>query len=222
MFLSILASRRGSPGFPARARAGQFGASAGEANFPHGLAGRSPSSVGFPFHAPRLRRATPGLLLPLKRRRPRQPSPHHRVVLAFSPVAYRRDLPTIGRWRASPVMVQDHFLQAAARITVMVRDRHSARSIPRRGFGSPSTLPPGAVFGAPSRPKCRLPKSPCLAPSSRRLLRHLPVALSWLLTSAEYRRVRAESSVRARTRTGRLRRAVILLSSPHPFFWWYT
>ena len=63
-------------------------------------------------------------------------------------------------------MVQDHFLQAATRITVMVRDRHSARSIPGRGFGSPSALLPGAVFGAPYRPKCRLPKSPCLAPSS--------------------------------------------------------
>jgi hypothetical protein len=75
-------------------------------------------------------------------------------------------------------MVQDHFLQAAARITVMVRDRHSARSIPRRGFGSPSALPPRAVIGAPSRPKCRLPKSPCLAPSSTSLLRHS----RWLVT----------------------------------------
>jgi hypothetical protein len=125
-----------------------------------------------------LRRATPGLLLPAKRRRPRQPSPHHRVTRALSPVAYRRDLPTTGRWRASPVMVQDHFLQAAARITVIVRDRHSARSIPGRGFGAPSALPPGAVFGAPSRPKCRLPKSPCLAPSSTSLLRHS----RWLVT----------------------------------------
>ncbi len=125
----------------------------------------------FPFTHRRC--ATPGLLLPFKRRRPRQPSPHHRVTPALSPVAYRRDLPTVGRRRASPVMVQDHFLQAAARITVMVRDRHSARSIPRRGFGSPSTLPPGAVFGAPSRPKCRLPKSLCLAPSSASLLRCL-------------------------------------------------
>ena len=69
-------------------------------------------------------------------------------------------------------MVQDPFLQAAARITVMVRDRHSARSIPRREFGFPSALPPGAVFGAPSRPKCRLPKSLGLAPSSASLLRY--------------------------------------------------
>ena len=66
---------------------------------------------------------------------------------AVSPEVYRRDLPTVGRCRASPVMVQDHFLQAATRTTMMVRDRHSARSIPRRGFGSPSTLLPGAVFG---------------------------------------------------------------------------
>jgi hypothetical protein len=64
--------------------------------------------------------ATPGLLLPLKRRRLRRPSPHHRIAYAVSPVAYRRDLPTVGRRRASPVMVQDHFLQAATRITVMV------------------------------------------------------------------------------------------------------
>ena len=82
-------------------------------------------------------------------------------------------------------MVQDHFLQAATRTTVMVRDRHSARSIPRRGFGSPSTLPPGAVFGVPSRPKCRLPKSPCLAPSSYAPSPVLPVLLSWLRTSAD-------------------------------------
>jgi hypothetical protein len=38
-------------------------------------------------------------------------------------------------------------------------------------FGLPSTLPPRAVIGAPHRPKCRLPESPCLAPSSRRLHR---------------------------------------------------
>ena len=131
-----------------------------------------PLSSVFPFTLPHRGRATPGLLLPLKRRRLRRPSPHHRIAHALSPAAYRRDLPTVGRRRTSPVMVQDRFLQAAARITVMVRGRHSARPTSRRGFGSPSALPPGAVFGAPSRPKCRLPKSLCLAPSSAALLRH--------------------------------------------------
>ena len=50
----------------------------------------------------------------------------------------------------------------------------------------------------------------------------LPVALDWLRTSVEKCRVRAESSGRMRIRPGRLWRLVILLSSPHPFFWWYT
>ena len=169
-----------------------------------------------------LRRATPGLLLPFKRRRLRRPSPHHRMVRPFRLRLIGGTYRPNGRWRASPVMVQDHFLQAATRITVMVRDRHSARSIPGRGFGSPSALLPGAVFGARYRPKCRLPKSPCLAPSSYAPSPALPVALSWLRTSADGCRVRAESSVRSRTRTGRLRRVTILLSSSHPFFWWYT
>lgn len=124
----------------------------------------------------------------MKRRRPRQPSPHHRVARALSPVAYRRGLPTIGRWRASPVMVQDHFLQAAACITEVVRDRPSARSVPRRGFGSPSALHPGAVTGAPRRPKCRLPKSLDLAPSSASLLRHL----RWLVAGCVPPREAAE------------------------------
>jgi hypothetical protein len=174
----------------------------------------------FPFTRPWC--ATPGLLLPLKRRRLRRPSPHHRVVRAFSPAAYRRGLPTIGRWRASPVMVQDHFLQAATCNTLMVRDRHSARSIPRRGFGSPSALPPrGGVWRTipaevPS-PEVSLPGPFVLAPSP-----DLPVVLSWLHTTADNCGVRAESSVRARTRTGRLWLVVILLSWPHPFFWWYT
>ncbi len=174
----------------------------------------------FPFTHPRC--VTPGLLLPFKRRRPRQPSPHHRIVSALSPVAYRRELPTVGRWRASPVMVQDRFLQAAACITVMVRDRHSARSIPRRGIRVPvSASSRGGVWRTipaemPS-PKVALP-----GPFVREPSPVLPVARGWLLTSAEYREVRAKRSVRARTRTGRLRRAVILLSPPHPFFWWYT
>ena len=60
--------------------------------------------------------ATPFLLLSSKERRPRQPSLHRRIVVVhkdtFSPEAYMFDLPTIGRRRTSPVMTQDHFLQA--------------------------------------------------------------------------------------------------------------
>jgi len=171
MFLSVLAVAS-FPGFPGKSTGGPILGFSQGANCPHGLAGRSPSSVVFPFTNRMGGFATPGLLLPFKRRRPRQPSPHHRIAHALSPAAYRRDLPTVGRWRASPVMVQDHFLQVATRITVMVRDRHSARSIPRRGFGASSALLPRAVVDAPFRPKCRPPKSLCLAPSSTSLLRH--------------------------------------------------
>ena len=65
--------------------------------------------------------ATPLLLLPSKKRRLRQPSLHRiRIAKTISPVAYTFDLPTIGRRRASPVMTQVHFLQAATRITPVV------------------------------------------------------------------------------------------------------
>src|SRR5665213_203246 len=43
---------RFSLGFPARARAVHFVVLARGANFPHGLVGRSPSSIGFSFHPP--------------------------------------------------------------------------------------------------------------------------------------------------------------------------
>lgn len=171
MFLSILAVAR-FPGFPARARVGQFGASAGRLTVLVNSRVVLLLLSVFPFTDRRDDHATPGLLLPLKRRRPRQSSPHRRVAHALSPVAYRRDLPTVGRRRASPVMVWDRFLQAATRITVVVRDRQSVFPVARRGFGSPSALPLRAVIGAPHRPKCRLPKSPRLAPSSASLLRY--------------------------------------------------
>ena len=94
--------------------------------------------------------ATPGLLLPLKRRRLRRPSPHHRVVHVLSPAAYRQGLPTVGRWRASPVMVQDHFPQAVACPTVGVRDRHSARSLSGRVSGSRQRFIQGRCLAHPS------------------------------------------------------------------------
>lgn len=138
---------------------------------------------------------------------------------AFSPVAYGLDLPTIGRRRASPVMTQDHFLQAATRSTQVVHPRQSARTEDGARLGTSSTLHPRAVTGAPPRPKTPSPGVILLGPFVTPPSPDLPVATHWLLTSAVGCGVRARCSVRARTRTGRLWR-VILLSSPHPFFWW--
>lgn len=115
--------------------------------------------------------ATPDLLLPLKRRRFRQPSPHRRVAGPFRlwliGTAYR---PSDGGG-----------LHRSCLRTIFSRRRQATpawftsgdpldRSCGGR-FGLPSTLHPRAVTGVPHRPKCRLPKSPCLAPTPRRLLR---------------------------------------------------
>ena len=115
--------------------------------------------------------ATPLLLLPLKRRPLRQRSPHpNRIVRTISPVAYTFDLPTIGRGRASPVMTQDHFLQAATcstfngspAVTVSLLERRSSGSTSSaspRGGGwhtmpaetpSPGVFLPGSITAAPS------------------------------------------------------------------------
>ena len=113
--------------------------------------------------------ATPVLLLSLKKRRLRQPSLHRRIVKTFSPEAYTFDLPTIGRRRTSPVMTQDHFLQAATcitpngspAITALLPERRSSRSTPsasRRGgvwhtmkaeMPSPGVFLPGSFTTAP-------------------------------------------------------------------------
>jgi hypothetical protein len=137
----------------------------------------------------------------------------------FSPVAYRFGLPTVGRRRASPVMVQDHFLQAAARLTQVVTSIGNPQQ-PRmeRGLGYSSTLRPRAVSGVPRRPKMPSPGVILLGPFVTSPSPGLPVATPWLLTSAVRCGVRARCSVRTRTRTGRLWRFLILLSSPHPFF----
>ena len=161
----FLAPRPGRvPGVPGKSAGGPIWGFSRGANCPHGLAGRSPSSVGFPFHraGPASRYSGSAAALEEEAAKAAFSSPPRRH--ALSPAAYRRDLPTIGRRRASPVMVQDHFLQAAARITCMVRGRYP-HVRPGGDSGSP-TLPPGAVLGAPCRPKCRLPESPCLAPST--------------------------------------------------------
>ena len=114
---------------------------------------------------------TPDLLLPLKRRRFRQPSPHRRVAGPFR-------LWLIGStYRPS----DGGGLHRSCLRTIFSRRRHASPAgstagirFTGRGEGSlgfPPALHRGAVTGAPSGRKCRLPESPRLAPSSRRLLR---------------------------------------------------
>jgi hypothetical protein len=106
----VLATRRFSRQEPGPA---DLVASAVAANFPHAvfvvLRLQSVSTfTTFRFQ----NAATPFLLLSSKKRRPRLPSLHRRIVIVqkdtFSPEAYMSDLPTIGRRRTSPVMSQDH------------------------------------------------------------------------------------------------------------------
>ena len=190
------------------------------ANFPHGLTRRSPSSVGFSFHLA-LRRGYSGSADTLEEEVAKAAFSSPPRCRAFSPVAYRLDLPTVGRRRASPVMTQDHFLQAAACITQVVPPStiHSDRG-GNEDWGHSSTLRPRAVSGAPRRPETPPPEVILLGPFDTPPSPDLPVATCWLLTSADRCGVRARCSVRAWTRTGRLWQFVILLSSPHPFFWW--
>lgn len=100
-------SAAASSRFPGKSTGRPFGGGSRGANFPHGLAVRSPSSIGIPFHPPGAtprQRATPVLLLPLKRRPSRQRSPHRiRVTVGFHQRLIHHGLPTVGRRRASPV-----------------------------------------------------------------------------------------------------------------------
>ena len=148
-----------------------WGSWPGKLGFPHGLANRSPSSIGFSFHFACEREATPDLLPPLKRRRFRRPSPHRRVAGPFR-------LWLIGStYRPS----DGGGLHRSCLRTIFSRRRHASPAgstagirFTERGEGSlgfPPALHRGAVTGAPSGRKCRLPESPRLAPSSRRLLR---------------------------------------------------
>jgi hypothetical protein len=115
-------------------------------------------------------------------------------------------------------MDRDHFLQAAAGLTRVVRFRRSARPVAgRKVRTSVSASSKGGEWRTkqaelPS-PEVTLP-GPFVTPPSP----DLPVASRWLLTSVEVCGVRARRSVRVRSRTGRLPRLVILLSSRHPFF----
>lgn len=114
--------------------------------------------------------ATPLLLLSSKKRRLRQPSLHHRIVGTISPRAYTFDLPIVGRRRTSPVMTQDHFLQAATcitlkgspAITASSPERESSDSTPsaslkggswhtlKAEMPSPGVILPGSFAAAPS------------------------------------------------------------------------
>ena len=82
-------------------------------------------------------------------------------------------------------MSQDHFLQAAARITRGVRDRHSASPAAGGKFRFPPALHRGAVTGAPLRPKMPSPGVTLLGPFVTPPSPDLPVATRWLLTSVE-------------------------------------
>lgn len=81
----------------------------------------------------------------------------------------------------------------------------------------PPALHVGVVFGANDRPKCNLPRSSCLAPSTRPLLPDDPLVTHWLHTPADRRGVRAGCSARARTRTGRIRRHCFPPFTSHRF-----
>ena len=218
MFLSV-AAVAAFPRFPGKSTGRPIWGLSQGANFPHGLACRSPSSVGFSFHFALEREATPDLLLPLKRRRFRQPSPHRRVAGPFRlwliGTAYR---PSDG------VGLHRSWLG-----TIFSRRRHASPSWSAAGnplnrlwgerFGLSSALRLRAVSGAPSRPKMPSPgvtlPGPFVTPPSP----VLPVAIALAAYLRGSCGVRARCSVRVRSRTGRLRRSVlILLSSPHRFF----
>ena len=157
----------------------------------------------FPFI--RRGRTTPGLLLSSRSRLSRHRSAHRRVAGAISPMAYTLDLPTAGRRRASPVMSQDHFLQAATHIiTRVVHRRRSVLSAMGGCQGIPSASFKGGNWrtrqAAVPTPEVSLPGPFTTMPSPVP-----PTAPPWLHTSAGDRGVRAESSERTRIRSGRLR-----------------
>jgi hypothetical protein len=82
-------------------------------------------------------------------------------------------------------MAWDHFPQAAARLTQLVRSRQSAdHRLWGERFGLSSALRPRAVSGAPSRPKMPSPgvtlPGPFVTPPSP----VIPVATRWLRTPA--------------------------------------
>ena len=155
--------------------------------------------------------ATPVLLLSSKRGRFRSSSPHRtkphlasRIVGTISPVAYRSDLPTTGRRRTSPVMTQDLFLQGTTRSTRTGSPPVTVFPATREVSGGlPSASSKGGAWHTRQAevppPGVSLPGPIVTLPSP-----DLPLGPPWLRTSNDTCRVRAESSVRVRTRTGRL------------------
>ena len=168
-----MAYRRRLPGGPGKSSGGPIWGFDRGANCPHERAAGSPSSVGFPFHfgpfpASKLLRFC---CYPSRRGRQGNVLFTIRLARTFSPAAYTFGLPTIGRRRASPVTTQDPLLQAAAGGTPVVHHRHSARPMVRGNQDFPGASPKGGGWRTTQAKNCRLPKSLCLAPSRRPLLR---------------------------------------------------
>jgi len=110
-------------------------------------------------------------------------------------------------------MTQDRFHQASTCNTVTSAAGNRMTDDGRRIRSLPNASPKGGGWRT-FRPKCRLPKSPCLAPTTRILLRPSRWTRPGCVPPPQSGEVRAKSSARARTRTGRLWR-VVLSSFPH-------
>jgi hypothetical protein len=162
--------------------------------------------------------ATLDLLTPSKKRRLRQPSPHHRVAGPFRQWLIGSTYRPSGGVGLHRSCLRTIFSRRRREPPAWSTFGNPQRPKVGRGLGHSSALHRGAVTGAPYRPKTPSPGVILLGPFVTPPSPGLPVATRWLLTSADSCGVRARCSVRARTRTGRLWRFVILLSSPHPFF----
>src|SRR5258708_1838028 len=115
-------------------------------------------------------------------------------------------------------MAWDHFLEAAARVTPIVHFRQSASPAVGREVGTPVSASSKGGEWRTKQAENAVSQSHLAWP-----LRHAAFsgAPGGDALAAYLRRscgVRARRSVRVRSRTGRLRRSIILLSSPHPFF----
>ena len=161
---------------------------------------------------------TPDLRLSLKRRLLRKPSPQHRIIRRLSPGAYSADSPTWDGVGLSPVMTRTIFLRRR-QVTPkqFQRDNHMLSLETKsgdladascRGGSWRSALGRGAV--SRSLPAWPLRDDPFFR--TRRWER--PGCVPPLVS----RGVRAGSSVRAWTRTGRLRRLLASLSALFPSF----
>jgi len=188
------------------------------ANFPHGLAGRSPSSVGFSFHFTLGREATPDLLLPLKRRRFRRPSPHRRVAepvrLWLIGSAYR---PSDGgglhrSWHGTI------FSRRQRETPAWSTTGNPHHRVWGERFGLSSALHLRGGNWRTKQAENAVSRSHPAWPLRHAAFSGTPGGDALAAYLRRERGVRARCSVRVRARTGRLRRASILLSSPHHFF----